>query len=93
VQSKANLFDKRFEESVIRASSNPGDLGIIPKDHWFQTRGLHLPSVSLQSKRCGSSDLQLLVSRLLTPEERHVLDGTGNTEDKIKALFDAIEKK
>ena len=92
-QSETNLFDERFDESVITASSNPGDLVIIPKDCWFQTRGLHRPGVSIQSKRCGSSELQLLVSQLLTPEERRVFHGTDNVQDLVRALFGAIEKR
>lgn len=92
-QSETNLFDERFDESVITATSNPGDLVIIPKDHWFQTRGLHRPGVSIQSQRCGSSELQLLVSRLLTPEERQVFCWTDDAEDIVRALFDAIEKR
>ena len=92
-QSEFNLFDERFDESVITASSNPGDRVIIPKDHWFQTRGLHRPGVSIQSKRCRCSELQLLVSRLLTPEERQVFRGTDNAEDIVRALFDTIENR
>jgi hypothetical protein len=93
-QSQTNLFDKRFDESVITASSNPGDLVIIPPDWWFQTRSLHRLSVSIQSKRCGSSELPLLASRLLTPVERQVFDGRDkNAQDIIRALFDAIEKR
>ncbi|CAJ1933876.1 unnamed protein product [Cylindrotheca closterium] len=83
------------QRDVVSACIQPGDILIIPKNWWFQSKSQqNIANISVLGRRCGSKEFEELVQHILPSNLANVMLlalEENEDEEKCQMLFDSIK--